>query len=94
LRIYFISSTRNKEHKPFFFENSQGDITDENGNEAMDWEEETDPFNLENLTIQASLGNTLLEYITGSLFYDFGHTDSQGVLSHNQILKYHYMYLE
>jgi hypothetical protein len=69
LRIFFISSTRNKEHKPFFFENSQGDITDENGNEAMDWEEQTDPFNLENLTnrkkIQASPDNTLL----GSFYF-------------------------
>lgn len=32
------------------FENGQGDIVDENGNEAMDWEEEVNPHNTETLS--------------------------------------------
>lgn len=32
------------------FENGQGDISDENGNEAMDWEENVNPFNTEKLS--------------------------------------------
>lgn len=33
-----------------FYENGQGKIVDEKGNDAMDWEEEADPFHLETLT--------------------------------------------
>jgi hypothetical protein len=29
----------------FYYENGQGEILDEAGNEAMDWEEHFDPFN-------------------------------------------------
>lgn len=32
------------------FEDGQGNVFDESGNEAMDWDEEVDPHNLENLT--------------------------------------------
>lgn len=32
------------------FENGQGNIVDENGNEAMDWEEEANPHNIETLS--------------------------------------------
>lgn len=32
------------------FEDGQGNVFDESGNEAMDWDEEADPHNLENLT--------------------------------------------
>lgn len=32
------------------FENGQGDIVDENGNEAMEWEEEVNPHNTETLS--------------------------------------------
>jgi hypothetical protein len=33
----------------FFYENGQGEIRDENGEEVMDWEENTDPFNIRTL---------------------------------------------
>ncbi|GAA5814574.1 hypothetical protein MFLAVUS_008073 [Mucor flavus] len=32
----------------FYFEDGQGSIADEQGKEAMDYEEETDPYNLWN----------------------------------------------
>jgi hypothetical protein len=32
------------------FEDGHGNVFDESGNEAMDWDEEVDPHNLENLT--------------------------------------------
>jgi hypothetical protein len=32
------------------FEDGQGNVFDESGNEAMDWDEEVDPHNLESLT--------------------------------------------
>jgi hypothetical protein len=35
----------------FFYENGQGEIRDENGEEAMDWEENTDPFSIRTLMI-------------------------------------------
>lgn len=34
----------------FFYENGQGKIFDEQGNDAMEWVEEVDPFHLETLT--------------------------------------------
>lgn len=34
----------------FFYENGQGRIFDERGNDAMEWVEEVDPFHLETLT--------------------------------------------
>ncbi|KAI7898085.1 uncharacterized protein BX663DRAFT_443746, partial [Cokeromyces recurvatus] len=34
----------------FFYENGQGKIFDEQGNDAMEWIEEADPFHLETLT--------------------------------------------
>ncbi|KAG1446949.1 hypothetical protein G6F46_011423 [Rhizopus delemar] len=34
----------------FFYENRQGKIFDEQGNDAMEWIEEVDPFHLETLT--------------------------------------------
>lgn len=33
----------------FYYENGQGEIFDEQGNEEMDWEEEVDLFYLKNL---------------------------------------------
>lgn len=30
----------------FFYEDGQGEIRDEDGNEAMDWDEPVDPFNI------------------------------------------------
>jgi hypothetical protein len=41
--------TNKKEQIFFFYENGQGDIFDEGGNEAMDMEEDYDPFNVETL---------------------------------------------
>jgi len=34
----------------FFYEDGQGRIVDEGGRDAMDWEEEVDPYHLETLT--------------------------------------------
>ena len=36
--------------RKIIFEDGQGNVFDESGNEAMDWDEEVDPHNLENLT--------------------------------------------
>lgn len=33
----------------FYYEDGQGSIADEQGNEAMDYEEETDPYNVTSL---------------------------------------------
>jgi hypothetical protein len=33
----------------FFYKNGQGEIRDKNGEEAMDWGENTDPFNIRTL---------------------------------------------
>lgn len=38
------------EHILFFYEDGQGKIVDSSGINAMDWEEDVDPFNLQNLT--------------------------------------------
>lgn len=52
----------------FFYKDGQGEILDESGAEAMDWEEGGDPFNIETLM-------TLTQYQKTRIMYDLDPAD-------------------